>query len=95
MPPTSSRLSLPLEDLADGDDVDRLAPLVEIQDGGVDGAVVLAIEVVRLEELRDLDDRVLVDEQGTQDRLLGLDGLGRQTVDGHADAPNGQDGSRR
>ena len=39
--------TLALQRLADGDDVDRLAALVELEDRGVDGAVVLAVEVAR------------------------------------------------
>ncbi len=47
----------------------------------------LAVEVLRLEQLRDLDDGVLVDQQRSQDRLLGFDGLRRQAIDGQANAP--------
>ena len=70
-------MTLPFEDLAHGDDVDRLATLVELQHRCVDRAVVLAIEVLGLQQLGYLDDRVLVDEQRAQDGLLGFDGLRR------------------
>ena len=79
-------------DLRDGDDVHRLAPLVQLQDGPVDGAMCLAVEVLRPQEVRDLDDRVTVDQQGAQHRLLGLDGLRRQAVDGQRRSPGGWTG---
>jgi hypothetical protein len=41
----------------------------------------LAVEVLGLEELGDLDDRVTVDEDRPEHGLLGLDGLRRQTID--------------
>ena len=66
-----------LEHLGDGDDVHRLASLEELEDRGVDDPVRLAVEVLRPEELGDLDDRVAVDEDGAEDRLLGLDALRR------------------
>ena len=72
------------ERLGDGDDVDRLASLVEVEDGGVDPAVGLAIEVGGPEEFGDLDDRVAIDQDGAQDRLLGLKTLRRKAVD-HAE----------
>ena len=46
-------------------------------------AVGLAVEVLRAQEVRDLDHRVTVDQQRTDDRLLGIDGLRRKAVDGH------------
>ena len=47
----------------------------------IDRAVGLAIEVLRPEELGDLDDRVAVDQDRAEDRLLGLEALGRQAID--------------
>jgi hypothetical protein len=37
----------------------------------------LAVEVLRAEEVSDLDDGVTVDEQRSDDRLFGVDGLRR------------------
>ena len=66
--PAADRLELvaALEGLGDRDDVDRLAPLEQLEDGGVDAAVRLAVEVRRAQELGDLDDRVAVDEDGAR-----------------------------
>ncbi len=74
-------LAVALERLRDRDDVDRLAVLEELQHRGVDAAVGLAVEVLRVEEVRDLDDRVAVDEDGAEHGLLGVEVLGRQSVD--------------
>ena len=74
-------LVLALERLGDGDDVDRLAALEQVEDGGVDPAVGLPIEVGRPQELGDLDDRIAVDEDGAEHRLLGLETLRRKTID--------------
>ena len=46
-------------------------------------AVCLAVEVLRAQEVGHLDHRVAVDQQGAEDRLLGLDGLRWKAVDGH------------
>ena len=70
-------LVLALERFGDRDDVDRLAALEEVQHGGVDPRVRLPVEVGRPQELGDLDDRVAVDEQGTEHRLLSLETLRR------------------
>ena len=70
-------LVLALERLGDGDDVDRLAALEQVQDGGVDPRVRLTVEVGRPQELGDLDDRVAVDEDRAEHRLLGLETLRR------------------
>jgi hypothetical protein len=51
--------------------------------------VVVAVKVVGVEDVGDLDDGVLVDEQGAQDRLLGLDALRREAVDRQLMAPLG------
>ena len=80
---TADRLELvlALERLGDRDDVDRLAPLEQLERGGIDPAVRLAIEVGRAQELGDLDDRVAVDQDGTEHGLLGLETLRRKAVD--------------
>ena len=77
------------QDLRDGDDVHRLAPLVQLEDGLVDGAVGLAVEVRRPQEVRHLDDRVAVDQQGAEHRLLGLDRLRREAVYGQGGSLHG------
>ena len=70
-------LVLALERLGDGDDVDRLATLEQVEDGGIDPPVRLPVEVRRPQELGDLDDRVAVDEDRAEHRLLGLETLRR------------------
>ncbi len=75
------KLVTPLERLGDGHDVDRLAPLVEVEDRGIDAAVGLPVEIGGPEELRDLDDCIAIDEERPQDRLLGFEALWRQSVD--------------
>ena len=84
-PPIASSSSRRSSDLRDGDDVDRLAPLEQLEHRRVDPAVRLAVEVRRAQELRDLDDRVAVDQDGAEHRLLGLETLRRKAVD-HAAA---------
>ena len=69
-----------LQDLRDGDNVHWLAPLVQVEHRAVDLGVLDAVEIVRAEDLGDLDDRITVDEEGAKNRLLGLDGLRRQAV---------------
>ncbi len=69
------QLPLTLQGLGHRDQVDRFSTLIQLEDGAIDGSMVRAIEVVRPEDLRDLDDRIAVDEQGAQHRSLGLDGL--------------------
>ena len=59
------------------DRVDDVALAVHLQDRAVDGRVRPAVEVVGLEQLRDDRDRVLRDQHRAQDRLLGVDVLGR------------------
>ena len=71
----------PLEGLRDGHDVDRLAAFEQLEDGAVDEAVGLTVEVLRAQELGDLHDGVAVDEDRAEDRLLGVDALGREAVD--------------
>ena len=69
------------ERLGDGDDVDRLALVEQLEHRGVDRPVRRPVEVLRAEELGDLDDRVAIDEDRAEDRLLGLGALGRQSID--------------
>jgi hypothetical protein len=80
---TADRLELvlALERLRDRDDVDRLAPLEQLERRGIDPAIRLAIEVSRAKELGDLDDRIAVDQDGPEHRLLGLETLRRKAVD--------------
>jgi hypothetical protein len=83
---TADRLELarPLESLRHGDDVDRLTSLEQLEDGLEDLAVRLPVEVRRPEELRHLDDRIAVDEDRAEHRLLRLEALRGQTIDhGH------------
>ena len=90
--PAADRLELvaPLERLRDRDDVDRLAPLEQLEDRLVDRAVRLAVEVRGAQELGDLDDRVTVDEDRAEHRLLGLETLRRQAIDhGHPRSDGG------
>ena len=70
------QLPPPLQFVGDRDEVSRIAPLVQVDDGLVDPAVLFLVEVFSFEEGRDLDDGVGIDEQRSQHRLLGL-GVGR------------------
>ena len=74
-------VAVALERLRDGDDVDRLAPLGQVEHHRVDPGVGLPVEVLGLEEVGDLDDRVPVDEDRAEHGLLGFDGLRRQAID--------------
>ena len=87
--PAADRLQLarPLEGLRDRDDVDRLAPLEQVEHRLEDLAVRLPVEVRGPQELGDLDDRVAVDEDRAEHGLLGLEALGRQAIDhGHLES---------
>src|SRR6202008_674284 len=81
--PSADRLELiaPLERLRHRNDFDWFAPLEQLEDRRVDLAVSLAVEVRRPQELRDLHDRVPIDEDRAEHRLLGLETLGRQSID--------------
>jgi hypothetical protein len=70
-----------LEHLRHGHDVDRLPALEQIEHRREDQAVRLPVEVVRAEELGDLDHGVPVDEDGAENGLLGLEALGRKAID--------------
>ncbi len=75
-PPIGFEVAAALERLRDRHDVDRLAPLEEVQHRGVDAAVRLPVEVVRLEELGDLDHGVAVDQDRPEHGLLGFEDCG-------------------
>jgi hypothetical protein len=77
--PTADLLEVlaPLERLRHGDEVDGLAPLEQLEHGLEDAAMRLPVEVLRAEEFRDLDDRLAVDEDRAEHRLLGLQAMGR------------------
>ena len=81
--PPADRLELlaPLERLRDGDDVDGLTALEQVDDGGVDPAIGLAIEVLGPQELGDLDHGIAVDEDRAEHGLLGFETLRRQAID--------------
>ncbi len=70
-----------LQRLRDRHDVDRLAPLEQVEHRGVDPAVGLPVEVGGAQELGDLDDRVAVDQDRPEHGLLGLETLRRKTID--------------
>ena len=86
-PPIVSSCSVALERLGDGHDVDRLAALEQVEHRRVDRAVGLPVEVLRAQELGDLDDRVPVDQDRAEHGLLGLEALRRQSVD-HSATPH-------
>ena len=68
-------LSASLQLFGDGEDVNRLALLVERENSGVDLAVRRLVEVRRLERFGDLGNRVAVDQDGAEYGLFGLGGL--------------------
>ena len=68
-------LAAALKLLGDGEDVNRLAQLVEREDGRIDLAVRRLVEVRRLERFGDLGNRVAVDQDGAEYGLFGLRGL--------------------
>ena len=61
------------EFMGDGDLVDRLVPVPEVDAGFVDPAVLLAEEVSDLEDGGDAENGFRVDEEGAEDGLLSLD----------------------
>ena len=81
--PAADRLELflALERLGHRHDVDGLAPVEQLQDRGVDPGVRLAVEVLRTQELRDLDDGIAIDEDRPEHGLLGFKTLRRKAVD--------------
>ena len=81
--PATDRLELvpPFQGLGHRHDVDRFATIEQVQDRRVDAGVGLPIEVLRAQELSDLDDRIPVDQDRPEHGLLSLKTLRRQTVD--------------
>jgi hypothetical protein len=89
--------------LGDGDRVDRVAARVQLQDRVEHRPVRRAVEVLAVQQLEDLGDRVLGQQHRAEDRLLGLDVVGRdplvrrrlvagralvgKTADGHCPRP--------
>ena len=73
-----------LQGFGNRDQIHRLPALEQLEHRLVDVAVRLAVEVHRLQEFRDLDDRLAVDEDRPEDRLLGLEAVWRETVDHRA-----------
>jgi hypothetical protein len=74
-------LALALQLVADGEKVDGLVPLVQRQRGFEDPAVLLAVEVPRLQASAHPDDGVRVDQEPAEDRFLGFDVLRWQSLD--------------
>ena len=66
-----------LDRVGDRDDVRRLVVLHHLDDVAPDAAVVVAIEVLAGEEVADLVERLVVDQQRAQQRLLRLDRMRR------------------
>ena len=62
----------PFQLVHQGDEVGRLALLVQVEDRLIDPAVLLPIKIVDLKKRGDLDDRIGIDEQGAKDGLLGF-----------------------
>src|SRR5579863_10279172 len=62
----------PLQFVADGDEVCRLALLVKLHDHLIDGAVRVAIEIVGSQEISYLDNRLWVNNDTAQDAALGF-----------------------
>jgi len=65
----------------DRHEVDRFAPLEQLEHRPVDVRVGLAVEVLGPEELGDLDDRFAVDKDRTEHGLLGFEALWWQAID--------------
>ena len=66
-------LAFLLEPVREREDVDRFAILVELEHRLEDLIVVVLVEIAGTHDIRDLDDRVLVEHECTEHRLLGLD----------------------
>ena len=74
-------LPAPLQLVGEGDEVSRLAPVVEIENGAIDETVGDGVEVFRPQEGRHPDDGVAVDEETAEHRLLRLHIVRRQSLD--------------
>ena len=66
-------LARPREVFLEGDQIDGAAALGERHHLLEDPAMRVAVEIVRLEELGRLVERLVVDENGAQNRALGLE----------------------
>ena len=66
--------------LCQRDEVDCLIVLRELQHRVVDAAVRLAVEVLRLQDLLRLDDRLFLDHHRAEHCLLSFDVLRRHTI---------------
>jgi hypothetical protein len=76
-------------------EVDRLALGVEGEHRLVDACVLRAVEVLRTQEVADLEDGVGVDQDRAEHALLGLYGLRRQLIDAHRNERTKQRGAVR
>ena len=63
-----------------GDEVDRLVPLVERHHLVEDPAMRVAVEVARIDDLHGLIERVVVDEDGAKHRTLGFEIVRKRAV---------------
>ena len=75
------QFAIPFQRLRDGDHVYRLAVLEEAEHRREDAAVGLAVEVLGVQEVRHLDDRVAIYQDGAEHGLLRVQVLWRQSVD--------------
>ncbi len=71
-------LSGALQVLGDGDRVRRLVALDELRDRAEDQPMIGAVEVLDVDDVRDLVPGALVQHQPAEQRLLGLDRVRRQ-----------------
>jgi hypothetical protein len=60
------------EFVGEGEEVRRLPPVVEVENRLIDQPVRAVVEVVRFDDRGNLDDRIAIDQQTAEDRLLGL-----------------------
>jgi hypothetical protein len=65
-------VAAPLQLIDDGDEIERLAAVVERHHRLVEPGVALAVEILGAQEAGDLDDRVGVDQQRPQHGALRL-----------------------
>jgi hypothetical protein len=74
------QLAPALQFVAQCDEVDRLAPLVERKYGFVDPGILLDVEILPLQEGGDTKQCFGIDEEGAEDCLLSLDVVGDHLV---------------
>ena len=79
-------LVLVAEQAGDRDQVVRLMLVEQGHHGRVDGLVGVPVEVPRLEQVDDLEQGLVLDEDGAEHRLFRLDVLGRQHASGRGRA---------